>query len=65
MNKLMLVKTIIMAEIKENKPLVNNACQNELLCFQDYLIQKKTELEKLPESHLEALVNGLELRKVA
>lgn len=65
MNKLALVKTLIKHEIDTQKPLIRNACQNELLCFQDYLTQKKTQLEKLPESHLESLVLGLELRKAA
>lgn len=65
MNKLNLVKTLIKHEIETQKPLVRNACQNELACFQDYLVQKKEKLSKLPESHLEAMVQGLELRKAA
>lgn len=59
MRRLELVKNLIREEIQDHKPLVRNACQNEIEAFQKYLEQRKEQLLKEPLEKLEAVNRGL------
>lgn len=65
MTKIELVRELIKREIVANGALVRNACQNEMLCFQDYLTQKKAEYEAMPLDVLLSMVEGYDLRGAA
>jgi hypothetical protein len=56
-----LVKKLIFAEILSHRALVKNACQNEMSCFEAYLVQRREVLESYPIDRLEALVKGLSI----
>lgn len=61
MIKTEMIKTLLKYEIRLQRTLVKNACENQLMCFELYLFKRKTELNTYSESRLEALVECLNI----
>lgn len=59
-----IIKDLLREEIAEHRPLVLNACENEMRAFQRYLQQRKDNLMRLPLERLKMAHRGLE-RKAA
>ena len=55
-----LIKTLIMQELKTNRGLILNACENELEAFTLYMKQRKDQLTKLPMPQIESMVRNLQ-----
>lgn len=53
------LKIIIMRHICQHRPLVRNACQDEMYCFRAYIDQLKSQYETYSTDRLESLASGV------